>query len=289
MRDTQDHVWADNATAAPVGGPKARIVEDLTYDEKDFFESFYRSHVRGDPEDRMTIGQITDWESRYHYNCVENAIISAMARRQPPPPSMMVETWRRLHLRRGYRLLDIGSGTGHWIDFFRQVFFVTEAVGVEITESMSAYLRAKYAGQAVSIRNVDIARDDLAMATIGDNFDFVTAIGVMFHLVDDDRLRTALSNLASLLGDDGLLFITGDFGAETRNVQFHKHDHFEHWDAKEQLDPSNSMIRVNKRVRSLAEWHVMATTAGLTIVDLVRTPREPNLATPENDLLVFSR
>ena len=49
-------------------------------------------------------------------------------------------------------------------------------------------------------------------------------------------------------------------------------------------------MRINKRVRSLADWHRVATEHGLLIADLVRSDKEPELlTTPENDLLVLMR
>jgi SAM-dependent methyltransferase len=84
-------------------------------------------------------------ESRFHYNAVENAIIRAMARLHPPPPTVMTRAWRMVQERRGLRLLDVGSGTGHWVDFMMEVFHVAHAVGVEWSEQMSAFVRRKYA------------------------------------------------------------------------------------------------------------------------------------------------
>ena len=61
-------------TPFPAFEIEEEVIEDLIYDEKTFFERFCRSRVRGKPEDRMTIGQFTEFESRFHDNCVENAI-----------------------------------------------------------------------------------------------------------------------------------------------------------------------------------------------------------------------
>jgi hypothetical protein len=83
------------------------------------------------------------------------------------------------------------------------------------------------------------------------------------------------------------MIVGGDFGSETRNVQFHASDHFESWD--EQPTSAEDKSKVNKRVRSLAEWHGVAVQHGLAIADLVRSDREPGIATPENDILVLLR
>lgn len=262
-------------------------IRQVPYDEQRFFESFYSANVRGEPLDRMTIGVITDMESRFHYNVVENAIIEVLARRRPPPPQMMVEASRMIQRRAGHRLLDLGSGTGHWIDFFREVFLVAECVGVEITTSMSRHLEEKYADEpSVRIINHDIVDPGFDAELIGGAVDYISAIGVMFHVVDDDRWLKALQNLVPLLKPEGLVFVGGDFGATTRNVQFHQSDQFRTW--REFSDrPVQGEVRVNKRVRSLADWHSAAGASGLRILDLVRTPRNPQLTTPENNLLVL--
>ena len=112
--------------------PHQASLKQVPHDERTFFESFYRANVRGVAQDRMTIGVINDPEARFHYNAVQNAIIRVLTRRQPPPGPPMVEAWRVMQGRAGLRLLDAGSGTGRWVDFFREVYLVAEAYAVEI-------------------------------------------------------------------------------------------------------------------------------------------------------------
>lgn len=287
-----------NQAAAPAGAATPSEAEgaarqqaprEVPYDEKRFFESFYRSSVRGEVQDRVTMGSITDPESRFHYNATENSIIRGLLRREPPPDGKMVETWRFMEQRRQRRLLDIGSGTGHWIDFFREVFFVAEAVGVEVTETMSAYLQDKYRDDpAVTILQDDIVDPAFTADAIGGPVDFVSAIGVMFHIVEDARWARAMANLAGLLKPGGLMLIGGDFGAESRNVQFNTIDDFTTW-AEHDEAPAGDEIRVNKRIRSLEQWQGLAAELGLAVVDLIRTDQERFVTTPENDLLILAR
>lgn len=256
----------------------------MAYDEKAFFESFYQANVEGEPEDRHTCSPLTELEARFHYNSVENAIIEAHARVSPPPPAAMVAAWRRLTRRRELRHLDVGSGTGHWVDFFREVFLVGHSVAVEITASMADYLRRKYApAENVTVLQLDVVSDELSLEPV----DYVTAVGVMFHLVDDGRWQQALRNLAAVLKPEGLLFVGGEFGAETRDAQFHGSDTFSDWREFEAALAAEGRARVNKRVRSLAHWHRAATACGLEIVDLVRTHRPLELTMPENNVLVL--
>jgi SAM-dependent methyltransferase len=264
-------------------------VAEVACDEAVFFESFYRANVQADVEDWMTIGSISNPESRFHYNATENSIIRALTRLEPLPPISMARAWRMTRARARLRHLDIGSGTGHWLDFMRSVYLVSESVGVEITGKMSAFLDRKYAGRPeVRIIRSDVVGDEFATGPLAGSFDIVTAIGVMFHIVDDERWAKALRNLAAALKPAGVLLVGGEFGARTRNIQFHRNDRFDSW--KEfSHEADHGKIRVNKRVRSLAHWQQAAGPAGLQIVDLVRSDQDPNLTTPENDLLVLKR
>lgn len=273
-------------------GSKAAIGADLTvaevnYDEKKFFESFYAAGKRGTPTDRNTIGAITDPEARFHYNATENSIIRAISRHITLPEAAMVEAWRFVQSRSDLRLLDVGSGTGHWIDFFMDVFFVSEAVSIEITDSMAGFLREKYANvNGVDIHQCDIGASNFDQEILGGKFDYISAIGVMFHLVDDEKWLRALAALAQGLKKDGLLLVGGEFAARTENVQFHKVDEFKSWreHSKAEID---SEVRVNKRVRSFADWNKAATQCGLVVSDLVRSDFDRSIMTPENDILVL--
>jgi SAM-dependent methyltransferase len=249
-----------------------------------FFESHYRATIRNAaPTDLHTIGHISEPEARFHYNAVENSIIRAVLRRDPVPTGPMLHAWRLAQQRRQLRLLDIGSGTGHWIDFFRETFFVSEVVAVEFARDMAGWLRQKYDGQPVTIVEADIAEPH----DFGGAFDWISAIGVMFHIVDDTRWRAAVRNLADLLKPGGLLFVGGEFGAATRDVQFHRIDRFASWAEQSRAQAPDDEVRVNKRVRSLASWDDEARAAGLRIADLVRTDQDRQVMTPENDLLVM--
>jgi cyclopropane fatty-acyl-phospholipid synthase-like methyltransferase len=146
-------------------------------------------------------------------------------------------------------------------------------------------LRAKYAGQPVQVVETDIADP----CELGGPFDWVSAIGVMFHIVDDDRWRAALRHLATLLTPGGLLFVGGDFGSVTHDAQFHRVDRFSSWAEHNRATAPADELRVNKRVRSLAMWDAESRAAGLQIADLIRTDSDRHIMTPENDLLVLIR
>lgn len=265
-------------------------VREVPYDGRQFFESFYSANIEGTPEDRMTIGWITDAEAKFHYNAVENSIIRAILRRNPPPANALVQAWRMAMKRKEPRLLDVGSGTGHWIDFMRDTFYARRCFGVEITARMAAHLREKYAArEEVTILERDVSEPDFGPELLGGAVDYVTAIGVMFHIVDDERWAQAVRNLSRCLKVGGLLLVGEDAGDETRNKEFHHTDSFSTWREFKSTPATEGEVRVSKRVRALSEWGAVAESAGLRLLDVVRSDREACITTPENDLLVLEK
>jgi SAM-dependent methyltransferase len=243
----------------------------VPYDAKAFFESYHRSLGTDDIADRQTISpDIDEGRSRYHYNAVENSIIQYLAQHPPAP---------------GTTLLDIGSGSGHWIDFYRDVFGAGRAVGVEISGPDVELLRQRYAeAEEVTIVEADIADEGFRL---DERFGIVNAVGVMFHIVDDDRWARAVRNLADQLTDNGVMFVGGQFGWLTQNVQFHEVDRYSSFE--ELRSARSDDVLVNKRIRSRWRWRRAAAAAGLSVVALEHTQRAQGLYAPENNVLVLRK
>lgn len=239
------------------------------YQPKQFFESWHRAS--GDLSDSETISSRSSaLDTRYHYNAVENTLLAYFA-----------ESGRRSV----GRVLDVGSGAGHWIDFYREILAAESLVGVEISDVAVASLTAKYADQpAVEIVEADVSAEDPGLQG---PFDVINAIGVMFHIVDDELWRRAVRNLGGLLAPGGVLVVGGQFGHTTQDVQFHATDSFGSWD---EFRASRSEVKlVNKRIRSLRDWRRCAEAAGLRVEGVRRTRVAAAVSTPENNVLVLTR
>jgi SAM-dependent methyltransferase len=253
------------------------------FEARTFFSSYYRATARGQIVDSMTIGTVSEPEARFHYNASENSIIRCLTKFAPignQPPGV----WRFAQARRAWHVLDVGSGTGHWLDFYLDVYLVKAITAVEFVPQMAEFLRTKYAGRPeVTVLRADVANDPLP----DQQFDIVNAIGVMFHIVDDQLWRQTVVRLLAALKPDGLMLIGGDFGAETRNVQFHRTDHFESWSEHDSTKAPTQLV--NKRVRSLAEWTRLAGELGAVVAEVIRSDTASGIRTPENDLLVLRR
>jgi SAM-dependent methyltransferase len=240
------------------------------YQAKQFFESWHRASPSGLSDSETISATASALDTRYHYNAVENTLLAYFAGRGR---------------RTARQVLDVGSGAGHWIDFYLQALAAEQVVGVEISAVAVEALSGRYADDP----RVRVVEADIAAVAPGIEgaFDVINAIGVMFHIVDDGLWRRAVGNLGSLLAADGVLVIGGQFGRTTQNVQFHSTDRFASWE--EFREARSDVTLVNKRIRSLRDWRRCADAAGLKVDALRRTPGNPAITTPENNVLVLKR
>jgi hypothetical protein len=252
-------------------GPLLIRRKQVPYNPKEYFESWHKSASDQGFSDRITISPTeSPLAARYHYNAVENSILEYFESKQPPAKP---------------HVLDIGSGAGHWIDFYLDVFEAQRIVGIEIATSSVEFLREKYAdSRDVVVLENDVSRPQFKL---DQKFDIINAIGVMFHIVQDKLWEQAVRNLAAHLDDDGVIIVGGQFGWTTRNVQFHVTDRFSAWE--DARDGVSEEILVNKRIRSLAYWRECAGRAGLRVDAVLRTRQRKGIATPENNILVLKK
>ena len=248
----------------------------IPYNAKDYFESWHNSV--GEFSDKMTVNPLFELSVvKYHYNLVENLLIE-----------FFVETG----LYKIDDFLDIGSGAGHWIDFYRNTFNTINCHGIEISDPCVKSLKKKYSEfEEIKIFNCDISSSNF---NIDNSYDLVNAIGVMFHIVDDHKWKDALINISKLIKLNGYLIVGGDFGLETKDVQFHKIDKFGSWDERKMAwekfnNTPEEFVFVNKRVRSLADWVHSADLANLKIVALKQSNKVEGIRMPENNILIFKK
>ena len=103
-------------------------------------------------------------------------------------------------------VLDVGSGTGFYIDLWRRLG-VRSVTGSDITEKAVEELSARYPSNR--FMRLDIGAEENPLAEGG--FDVATAFDVLFHIVDDEHYRRAFRNIAHALKPGGLLVFTDNF------------------------------------------------------------------------------
>jgi SAM-dependent methyltransferase len=96
------------------------------------------------------------------------------------------------------RVLDVGSGTGFYIDRWRELG-IDQIVGLDLTETAVSHLRTAYPGLTFVV--ADIGADSLPLEP--GSFDFVSAFDIFYHIVDDQAYGRAIRNVFSLLKPGG--------------------------------------------------------------------------------------
>lgn len=153
---------------------------------------------------------------------------------------------RALHaagVRNPRRVLDVGSGTGIWIDFWSRRG-AEQIVGVDLAEAAVRRLRVKYPQH--EFLQLDIGDGD---ASLPAEMDAVSAMSVLLHITDEARFERALETLLGCVGPNGVLTLT-------EPVVVHR------WWG----EPFGA--RSNSRARPLASYTRVLDRAGFEIVEL---------------------
>ena len=141
------------------------------------------------------------------------------------------------------RVLDVGSGVGLWLAFWRRLG-VSRLTSIDLTEASAQRLAALY--PEVRVEQADIASADLA--PLG-RFELVSVVNVLLHLTDDDSFASALGNLASVLEPGGALVVIDPVVAGRSRLP----------------RPDES---ANSKARSLEQWREALSLAHLRLVQI---------------------
>jgi SAM-dependent methyltransferase len=98
------------------------------------------------------------------------------------------------------RVLDIGPGTGVYIDEWRR-WGAMQVTGADITRTAVDALSAKFPD--ARFVQADVGEAQLPAPLSPGAFDVVSAFDVLFHIVDDVRYDRAIGNIAELLRPKG--------------------------------------------------------------------------------------
>ncbi len=258
-------VFGPQLTAQYLPALRARG-RSVRYDPKTSWTRRYeRVLADGELEDATTIKRDANpLRTRYHYNAVENAILEhALRRGLPERPSV----------------LDIGAGSGHWVDFYRAAFSAREVVGVEISGPAAEALSASYADvPEVEIVHADVTDEGFALEQ---RFDVVNAVDILFHVVDDDAWLRTVRRLATHLAPGGRLVVAEHVGLLCHDAGFRRPNP----QRGEEAGPDRTVV--TKRVRSPRAWRACARAAGLAVLDSARIRKSRAQPTPANRLLVL--
>lgn len=231
-----------------------RVMDNQTnFDAREHFESYY--HSLASLDDRYCIGPgASEKQARFHYNRIENAILKGMAGQY--------KTEEATHL-------DLGAGTGHWIDFYRTYFGIKHSTCIEISKTCGKYLKRKFPDTRILIG--DIANPK---ATLPNSFDIISAVSVLCYIINDDDWLQAIQNMSANLNKDGVIIIGEQLGLLTHNIQ---------------VQEGENSLMAFKRVRSMRAWRQTLQKCDLKIEKFIRTQHAPELFVPRSHVMILKR
>jgi SAM-dependent methyltransferase len=118
------------------------------------------------------------------------------------------DTKLELDIRR-FSVLDIGSGTGFVIELWKKSG-AKNIVGSDFTEVVVRNLRKQF--PELRFVRLDIGNRNIEEADISINtFDAISALDVLYHIVDDKSFSVALKNIYNLLRPGGFFIYSDNF------------------------------------------------------------------------------
>lgn len=104
---------------------------------------------------------------------------------------------------KGASILEIAAGTGVYVDAWKRAG-AGRLVGIDISQAAVEGLRRRFPEFAFHKR--DLGEPALVSIT-GTGFDLVTAVDMLYHIVEDERFPAALANLSGAVRPGGWLAI----------------------------------------------------------------------------------
>ncbi len=106
-------------------------------------------------------------------------------------------------------VLDVGSGTGFYVEQWHRAG-VPRVTGLDLTAKAVEELRRRFPADRFEQRDISEPAG-LDPAALGGPFGAISAMDVLFHLVDDDAYARAFHHLAALLVPGGVLIWSDNF------------------------------------------------------------------------------
>jgi SAM-dependent methyltransferase len=108
----------------------------------------------------------------------------------------------------GGRVLDVGAGSGRWVRFFTRRFKPASLTALDFTRAAVDLLERRYSnlpGIATRFQTADFTKPGL---DLGQRFDLINVMNVLFHIPEPERFTAAMANLARHLAPGGRIVST---------------------------------------------------------------------------------
>lgn len=201
------------------------IKKSHIYNPNYFWNEVVKQSIQSD---RDTIGNLSELAAHYHYASTEKMICIVLSLVEMTSPKT---------------LLDVGSGSGHWISFFSRIFTSLEHIDAcEISKARCDYLSNKFINdKRIEVHNASAEDVSLTM-----NHDIICMIGCAFHIVDDKVMLNVLKKACFGMRKSSVLIFNDLLPILSHGNQFSR-------DGKDYF----------KYVRSRKKWRKIAKEANL--------------------------
>lgn len=147
-----------------------------------------------------------------------------------------------------YAVLDVGAGTGIWLDFWHR-HGARKVAGLDFTQASVDMLKQRFPKDEVV--RADLSVSPLPLADDA-RFDIISAIDVLHHIVDPAGFQRAIANLASHCVPGGWLI------ASEAIVEAHGY-------VRPGLPSENDAVKTFDAVRTLGEYRDVLAANGFVI------------------------
>jgi SAM-dependent methyltransferase len=104
---------------------------------------------------------------------------------------------------KGCSVLEVATGSGVYVEMWKQLG-IGRLAGIDISQNATDHLKGRF--PEFSFFKRDLSAPNL-VSVVGGDFDLVTAVDMLYHVVDDGDFAVALDNLAQATKPGGLLAI----------------------------------------------------------------------------------
>ena len=120
--------------------------------------------------------------------------------------AMLTDVCRKIGMRDGLTVLDIGCGFGSFASFVLERYPHCSVVGLTLSDTQYRYMVAKQQvpGHPLNTPRFRPRKEDFSKTTLEERFDRVVSIGVFEHVAN---LRQALGTIRRLVKDDGACLV----------------------------------------------------------------------------------
>jgi len=123
------------------------------------------------------------------------------------------------------RTLDIGAGTGFWIDYFLAKG-IKSITAVDIAPAAVKSLKEKYcSSETMNFVCADVGGDEFSEG-VRPMLGLVIAMDILYHIIDNEKFCAAIRNIARVLEPGGYLFLTDILSSSKEAMSPQQHVHW---------------------------------------------------------------